>query len=114
MKILLDTCIWGGVKQALLDAGYDVVWSGDLDKDPGDDEILAWAYREQRILVTLDKDFGELAIVYGQPHAGIVRLAGFSVQNQAGICLKIFANHKDELAGGAILTVDPKRIRIRS
>ncbi len=54
MKVLLDTCVWGGVRQALSDAGHDVVWTGDWDEDPGDDEILAQAYRESRVLVTLD------------------------------------------------------------
>ena len=32
------------------------------------------AYEESRVLVTIDKDFGELAIVRGQAHSGIVRL----------------------------------------
>ena len=41
MKVLLDTCVWGGVRQTLSDAGHDVVWTGDWDEDPGDDEILA-------------------------------------------------------------------------
>ena len=36
---------------------------GDWPTDPGDDDILTYAYQEDRILVTLDKDFGELAIV---------------------------------------------------
>ncbi|WP_375493718.1 DUF5615 family PIN-like protein [uncultured Nostoc sp.] len=73
MKILLDTCINASVRNDLQTAGYDVVWSGDWPKDPGDEEILATAYREGRILVTLDKDFGELAILRGNPHCGILR-----------------------------------------
>ena len=63
MKLLLDTCVWGGAVKPLVDAGHDVVWTGAWESDPDDDEILALAYREQRVLVTLDKDFGELAIV---------------------------------------------------
>ena len=42
-----------------------MVWSGDWFEDPGDEEILAIARNEERILITLDKDFGELAIVRG-------------------------------------------------
>jgi hypothetical protein len=45
-------------------AGHDVVWAGEWHEDPGDEEILERAHVEGRILVTLDKDFGELAIVY--------------------------------------------------
>ena len=78
MKVLLDTCVWGGAKQPLEAAGHDVIWSGDWPSDPGDEEILAQAYREGRVLVTLDKDFGELAVVYGQPHSGILHLANLA------------------------------------
>jgi predicted nuclease of predicted toxin-antitoxin system len=41
VRVLLDTCVWGGVKQLLAQAGHDVIWTGDWEKDPGDDEILA-------------------------------------------------------------------------
>ena len=78
MKLLLDTCVWGKAKQALAEAGHDVEWSGEWEEDPGDEEILAIADREGRTLVTLDKDFGELAIVRNLPHHGILRLANFS------------------------------------
>ena len=45
------------------------------------------ALDEERILVTLDKDFGELAIVRGEPHCGIVWLVDCSVTRQAATCL---------------------------
>ena len=53
MKILLDTCVWGGVLEELKSSGYDVVWAGNWERDPGDEEILKIAYQEERILVTL-------------------------------------------------------------
>ena len=71
MKLLLDTCVWGGVVEPLRRAGHEVDWSGNWEVDPGDEEILARAFSASRILVTLDKDFGELAIVRGLPHSGI-------------------------------------------
>ena len=40
---------------------------GDWEEDPGDEEILAIADSEGRTLVTLDKYFGELAIVRDHP-----------------------------------------------
>jgi len=78
MKLLLDTCVWGGAKAELQAARHDVLWTGDLPADPGDTEILAQAHREGRVLITLDKDFGELAIVRGLPHSGIIRLVDIS------------------------------------
>ncbi len=61
MKLLLDACVWGGARTVIEAAGHDVVWAGDWPRDPGDDEIMAQAHREERVLVTLDKDkdFGE-------------------------------------------------------
>jgi predicted nuclease of predicted toxin-antitoxin system len=113
MKVLLDTCVWGGAKQALEAAGHDVIWSGDWPSDPGDEEILAQAYREGRILVTLDKDFGELAVVYGQPHTGILRLVNLAARQQGPVCLRILESHGADLQAGAIITADGQRLRIR-
>ncbi len=83
MKILLDSCIWSRARPEIEAAGHDVLWAGDWPEDPGDEQILARAHAEGRVLVTLDKDFGELAIVAGQPHAGIVRLVGLRAVDQA-------------------------------
>lgn len=114
MKILLDTCVWGGVRMELLTDGMDVIWAGDWSEDPGDEEILNRAYQEGRILVTLDKDFGELAIVRRQPHAGIIRLVNLSAQQQGSICLQILKTYKQDLSRNAIITVDKQRVRIRT
>ena len=36
MKLLLDTCVWGGARRELVAAGHDVVWSGEYGpKTPG-------------------------------------------------------------------------------
>jgi len=113
VRVLLDTCVWGGAKAPLAAAGHDVVWGGDWEEDPGDDEILARAHAESRVLVTLDKDFGELAVVRGMPHHGIVRLVDCSALRQAEVCLAVLARYAAELAQGALLTVEPFRVRIR-
>lgn len=112
--ILLDSCVWGGVVPELSALGFDVIWSGSWAKDPGDATILAAAHFEQRILVTLDKDFGELAILKGLPHSGIVRLSGFRVMQMATAIQHIVLTYGPEFAAGAIVTADPERIRIRT
>jgi len=111
--VLLDTCVWGGAVQALVDLGHDVDWSGLWPKDPGDAAILTAAHSEARILVTLDKDFGELAILKGFPHSGIVRLTGFQAAQMARIIHHVVTTYETELSVGAIITVDPDRVRIR-
>ena len=113
MRLLLDTCVWGGAVSELQSAGHDVVWTGNWPEDPGDEEILAFAHREGRILVTLDKDFGELAIVRRTPHSGIVRLVNLSARRQAIACLHVLELYGEELESGAIVTAEPGRLRIR-
>lgn len=39
MKLLLDTCVWGGQRTQLIAAGHDVTWAGDWSEDPGDEEL---------------------------------------------------------------------------
>lgn len=110
---MLDTCVWGKAREELRAAGHDVIWAGDWPSDPGDDEILAQAHRENRILVTLNKDFCELAIVRGRAHYGILRLVNISARQQATVCLRVLADHGKDLDAGAIITVEPGRLRVR-
>lgn len=113
MKVLLDSCVWGGVRKALSDAGHDVVWAGDWSTDPGDEEILDRAHQEARVLVTLDKDFGELAIVRGLQHSGLIRLVDLSTSELARISIAVLAKYGRELEAGAIITVEAARVRVR-
>ena len=113
MKILLDSCISSKILKAVQEAGQDVEWVGNWPEDPGDDEILNHAHRQGSILVTLDKDFGELAIVHDLPHGGILRLVDLTIQQQIQVCLDAIKKHADILRKGAIVTAGAGRIRIR-
>jgi predicted nuclease of predicted toxin-antitoxin system len=113
VNILLDSCVWGGARAELAATGHDVVWTGDWLEDPGDEESLARAHAESRLLVTLDKDFGELAIVRGTPHCGILRLVNISARQQAAVCLHVLEQYGKELQAGAIVTAEPSRLRLR-
>jgi predicted nuclease of predicted toxin-antitoxin system len=114
VRLLLDSCLSGIALRQIEAAGHDVTWAGTWSVDPGDEEILARAHAEGRILVTLDKDFGELAIVRQRPHAGIMRLVGVRVGEQASVCLGALSRFSDELCRGAIVTVEPGRVRVRA
>jgi predicted nuclease of predicted toxin-antitoxin system len=113
MKLLLDTCVWGLAAARLRSEGHDVVWAGEWPEDPGDEEIRELAYLEGRILVTLDNDCGELAVVYCHPHTGIIRLVDFESIDQAVVCFRILNTHAKQLQRGAISTAEPGRFRIR-
>jgi predicted nuclease of predicted toxin-antitoxin system len=113
VRLLLDTCVCSGVAAELQAAGHDVEWSGNWPQDPGDEEILAYALREARVLVTLDKDFGGLAVVQGLRHCGILRVVDFSVRQHGTVCVQAIARHGSDLAAGAIVTAEPGRLRVR-
>lgn len=59
---------------ALEQAGHEVAWVRTAAPGISDDEVLAWAAREDRILVTFDKDFGKLAARAAKPEGGGVIL----------------------------------------
>lgn len=52
LKIVLDSCVWGGAIRELLDNGHDVIWVGQGSIDPGDKAILRTANQNNRVLVT--------------------------------------------------------------
>jgi predicted nuclease of predicted toxin-antitoxin system len=114
LRLLLDSCLSGALKAPLTDAGHEVLWAGDWPSDPGDEEILRRAHAEQCVLITLDKDFGELAIVRGIPHSGLIRLAGISLASQAATIKRVLVFYGDRLSDGAVVTVEPARVRVRS
>ncbi len=64
--------------------------------------------------MTLDKDFGELAIVRGVRHSGIVRLVEVRARDQGRATAKILARYGRELEAGAIVTAEPGRVRVRT
>ena len=113
MKLLLDSCVWGKAQTVSKETGHDVIWAGEWSQDPGDGEILNIAINEERVLVTLNKDFGELAILHSIKHCGIVRLVNISATQQAAVCNQILTLHGAELQQGAIVTAELGRLRVR-
>jgi predicted nuclease of predicted toxin-antitoxin system len=109
--LLLDTCMWQPTADDLRADGHDVIWSGEWDVDPGDAEILAIAFREQRVLITLDNDFGELALKRKLPHAGIIRIVDPDVRRHSAICRRVLHSHAEQLAAGAVVAADDDRTR---
>ena len=59
MKFLVDRCAGRRLATWLQSQGHDIVESRDRGLDPGDRVLLQWAAAEGRVLVTMDKDFGE-------------------------------------------------------
>ena len=75
LRLLLDQMIDAVAAKTVSKQGHDVVRLADLGMAKADDdEVLARAIAEQRILVTLDEDFGDWAILPLSEHPGVIRL----------------------------------------
>ncbi len=72
MKFLVDECTGRRLALLLKEAGYDVIFVGDWKSGATDEEVLRKAEEEGRILITDDKDFGELIFRLGKPSNGVI------------------------------------------
>lgn len=113
MKVLIDSCMAGSVSTALAEAGHDVECVVDWPKDPGDAAVLSHAQNTGQVVLTLDKDFGELIVVRGQPHSGVIRLVGFTAAQQAAAAVAVLSRYAEELIRGSLITAEPSRTRVR-
>ncbi len=113
MRLLLDASVGRRALAALCAAGHDAVRVGADDPDPGDEALLARAVREGRVLLTADKDFGELIFLRGLVSPGIVRLVDHPLLRQPAAILAALSTYSDALAQRARLVVEPARVRIR-
>jgi len=114
MKLLADENIPCSVVSILADAGYDILWIRTESPGISDPDVMRYASLEKRIILTYDKDFGELAIKDNLcPSAGII-LFRLPMKNPAVIAQYILAILKSRTDGeGHFSVIEEKRIRMR-
>jgi predicted nuclease of predicted toxin-antitoxin system len=115
MRFLADENFPGAAVTASRAAGHDVVWVRIAAPGATDADVFGRAVREQRILLTFDKDFGELAW-RSQPTrvCGIVLIrapAAKSADEARRLADQITA--RGDWAGH-FSVVEPGRVRMRS
>ncbi|QEP41927.1 hypothetical protein D5085_01445 [Ectothiorhodospiraceae bacterium BW-2] len=75
MRWLLNENIPLTTIRELKAAGHDVLAIKEHSPGSRDEEVMALAHREQRVIVTFDRDYGELVFRYRLPQpAGVVYL----------------------------------------
>ena len=99
MRILADESVEGEVVARLRGEGHDVAYVPEASAGIGDDEVLARANAEGRVLLTEDKDCGDLAFFYGNRSLGVVllRAHGADVEAKASLAADVLETHEDEL-----------------
>ncbi|GAB4580906.1 MAG: hypothetical protein Fur0022_36500 [Anaerolineales bacterium] len=100
--------------RALRALGHDVVWIRTDAPGSSDPQVLDRAQRESRILLTFDKDFGELAFRARLPAEGgiiLFRISAPSSAHVAHVVAEVIASREDW--AGHFSVVDDWRIRMR-
>jgi uncharacterized protein (DUF433 family)/predicted nuclease of predicted toxin-antitoxin system len=89
----------GEIVARLRSEGHDVAYVPEISAGIRNDEVLARANEEGRVLLTEDKDFGDLAFFYGNRSLGIVllRAHGAGVEAKACLVAEVLETHEDEL-----------------
>ena len=84
MNLLIDESVDRQIVEELRRDGHNVAYVAEMDPGISDDAVLSVANNMTALLVTADKDFGELVFRRRQINAGVllIRLAGLSLQGQ--------------------------------
>jgi len=114
MKLVADEGVDKPIVDRLRNAGFDILYIPETNQGADDEFILRLANDQYRILITQDKDFGELVFRLKNVHYGVVliRLNGYTPNHKATIIEKVFLLHQDELIN-AFTVIQPNAIRIR-
>jgi predicted nuclease of predicted toxin-antitoxin system len=99
LKFLVDVGVSKKVEKWLKENGYDVKAVRDINPKTGDSEILHIAIAEGRMVITMDKDFGELVYNSGKKHSGVLllRLEDANGAQKVEIVKKILREYADKI-----------------
>ena len=114
MRFLTDEIIARSVVLGLRAAGHEVLWARESLRGLGDDLLLARAMTDGRVVVTFDKDFGELAFRLRLPSTcGVVlfRITGRGRQQDVQLVIDTLQSRQDW--SGHFWTVTDDNIRQR-
>lgn len=113
IRFIVDECTGPLVAKWLSSKNYTVLSVYDTLKGIKDIEILRIAQEEKWVIITNDKDFGELVYKNNLPHYGIVllRLIDERSINKIDVLEKLINNHFDEM-NGKFIVVTENSVRI--
>lgn len=115
MKLFADVNISPRVVEHLRRAGHDAIRCTDvLDARSPDSDLLAEASRRNSVLVSRDQDFSALVAVSGATSPSLinVRLSSVDPRALADAILVLLEEAVDDLAAGAIVTIDGRGARV--
>lgn len=115
VRLLADENVQAPLVQALRDEGHDVLYIAEQASGITDDEVLSMAAQQERLLLTEDKDFGELVfrLKRGLPGVILLRLTDVSWQSRYRRLSKLFGEFGERLERRYVV-VEGERFRFRN
>lgn len=113
MRFLADESCNFAVVRALRHAGHDVIAVSEITPRAEDPQVLTLAFQGERILLTEDKDFGQLVFAHGQHSSGVILLrypprTGRSMSAEVVRLVK----QRGEKLHGSFVVAQPGKVRI--
>jgi predicted nuclease of predicted toxin-antitoxin system len=116
VRFLLDECLAPRMATLLRGAGHDCahVYELSLGGQP-DEQVMALAASENRILISADTDFGELLATSPvlAPSVILLRRTDKQPESLANIVIANLGQITDDLAVGALVVISDTRVRTR-
>ena len=97
MRLYIDQMLRADLTDELRDQGHDVIRAGEVgQRQADDDDILAAAIEDDRILVTLDEHFGDWVVLPLRRHPGVIRLKidPTTPENAARLLIPLLSGHE--------------------
>ena len=117
ISILLDQGLPRSAASVLRDEGWDVLHTGDIGLSRSTDkQILEYAQREERVIITLDSDFHTILALTNASAPSVIRIRLESLRGHglAHLIKKIWPKIEPQVKKGAMVTVTESGIRIRN
>lgn len=114
MRFIVDESTGYGIARYLQAQGHDVLIIAEVMPEADDVTILQRAFAEKRIVVTNDKDFGELIFRRRKPHHGVIllRLQDEGGENRVQVLTALMTQYGTQLPGHFVVVTENK-VRIR-
>ena len=115
MRFLADeSCDFAAVR-TLRAAGHDVVTVAETAPSAEDEAVVGLALREQRILLTEDRDFGRILFAQGAESVGVIYLRfPASTRSELGPSVVRLVERLGDRLHGTFVVLQPGRARISS
>ncbi len=115
IKLIFDVGVSKKAEHFFREKGFDLISVRELNPSMADIDILKIAEKENRLIITMDKDFGELVFNLKRKHCGVLllRMEDAGWKQKIDVLSEIFQTYSEELKG-KFSVYQNNKLRIRS